>query len=321
MSWKVWKKAGKRLVEEYDKAVSYRNRGELKESIEHFFKAYELSAETKEPEQQMLGLKAYALGNLYQSVLNRAPDMFSKTIDALGKLKPETVLELPYKIKVRDVVQELGLLIKEYQLPKIELNFVYDGDLEELSKSYDSLASDYLSLGREKILIGDLFKVEETALKSSFRFSGFSKYLLGRRWEMIDPNKSVEYYAEALGYFSQVGEKGFIGYIDDKSKKLSSVAKCYFCGRDIQGEDVHYVKLDSMITPYLAQKSSKDNPATVDGRKIIACRGCQGAVQVVAEKIGKHYYDLSLRAISEVQEEMQRQINSLRNYVRSLSFR
>jgi tetratricopeptide (TPR) repeat protein len=319
MSWKIWKSHDKRMGEEYRKAVSYRNQGNLNEAIEHFLKAAELGRETKKPRAKELAKVAFALAALYQAVSTKSPEDLMKSHNTLTTLHPKIILEIPYKAMVEHILPEIKVLADEFRLPPIDLQNINIKNAEEVANQYEQVAQAYLSLGHEKFVIGDLFNVEENIFKRSYRCLGLSKLLKGHVAEDADPNKGVECYAEALGYFGQAALKEHEKFLNEKNVKLANVAKCWFCGRDIQGEDVHFVYMDTFLTQYLNAKGQKQSPRPVKRGKIAACKGCFGGISVTADKTARHYYQQSINALREVENRLTIQINALWNEIRRLA--
>ncbi|MHA2059243.1 MAG: tetratricopeptide repeat protein [Candidatus Ranarchaeia archaeon] len=319
MSWKIWKSHDKRMGEEYRKAVSYRNQGNMKEAIEHFLKAAELGREAKKSQAKELAKHAYALATLYQAVSSNSPEDLMKSHNSLATLQPNTILELPYKAMVEHILPEIKVLADEYRLPPIDLQNFAIQNADEVALQYEQVAQAYLGLGHEKFVIGDLFNIEENIFKRSYKCLGLSKLLKGCVAEDTDPNKGVEFYAEALGYFGQAALKEHEAFLNDKNVKLANVAKCWFCGRDIQGEDVHFVYMETFLTQYLNAKGQTQSPRPVKGGKIAACKGCFGGISITADKTARHYYQQSINALRQVEHKLTTQINHLRNEVRRLA--
>lgn len=310
MSWKFWKKPEEQLKEEWDKAVSLRNQAKWKDASEHFLKAARLADEISGPQFKKQGMMARALAALYLAVDTKTADNLLKCYDAVAKLDPETILEIPHKVKAGEVAQEVKILAEEARLPQINLNSLGEYP-NEIADEFEAVAQSYLALGRESLVLGDLFKIDGTPYTIAFKYLGFSRFLKGFIEEKSDPSKSVEYYAEAMGHFSQAMLEEYKSYLDQRCKKLSNVVKCWFCGRDVQGEDIHYVYMETILTPYLQKKFSGESPPSVKESRIAACMACYEAIHIMADSVARMYYEKAMAALRKVEKELTQAILAL----------
>jgi tetratricopeptide (TPR) repeat protein len=317
MSWKIWKKPEERLKEEWDKAISLRNQGKWKDASEHFSKAASLAQEVSGAQFKRQGMIAQALATLYMAVDAKTADNLLRCHDAFSKLDPETTLEIPYKVKAHDVAEEAKILAEEARLPQITLDRLgeYSG---EIADKFEALSQLYLGLGRENLALGDLFKINGTSYMMAFRCMGFSRLVKGLAEEKRDPTKAVEYYAEAMGNFGQAMLEEYKSYLEQRCKKLGNVAKCWFCGRDVQGEDIHYVYMDTILTPYLQEKFGTESPPSLKELKIAACIACYEAIHILADLVARQYYEKAMAALREVEERLSAAIIALDRRLREV---
>jgi hypothetical protein len=310
MSWKIWKKTEERMKEEWNKAISVRNQGKWREAAEHFFKAASLAEETQDPQFKKEGLVANALGTLYLAVDTRSADNLRSCHNAFSKLDPETVLEIPYKVKASEIAEETKILAEEACLPQINLEKLNEYP-SELSNKFEELAVAYLTLQRENLVLSDLLKITGTTQVLAYKYMGFSRLLKGSAEEKRDPAKAVEHYAEAMGYFGQAMLQDHKSYLEHRCAQLSNVAKCWFCGRDIQGEGIHYVYMQTILTPYLKEKFGAESPPSLKEFDIVACLACYEAIRIAADLIARVYYEKAMAALREAEERLYRAITAL----------
>lgn len=310
MSWKFWKEPEERVQEEWEKAVSLRNQAEWREASEHFLKAAELAEEVSDPQLRKQGSIARALAALYRAVAEKTAESLRECHRLFSELDPETTLKIPYEVKASEVAEEAKILAEEFSLPQIDLSRL-DEYPSELADRYEALSQLYLGLGREELVLSDLFQMEESVFKAASKHLGFSGLLKGKAEERRDPGKAVEYYAEAMGNFSQAMIEEYKSYVDERSQKLSSVAKCWFCGRDIQGEEVHYLYLETVLTPYLYSRFGAGSPPSVKGSSIAACLACYKAIHILAGMVAQVYYEKAMAAIREVESRLLVMISDL----------
>jgi tetratricopeptide (TPR) repeat protein len=320
MSWKIWKAADERSREEWEKAVSLRNQGKWREAAEHFQAVSKLAEKATDQQSRNQGAIAYSLAMLYIAVEAKSSDSFLMCHNSLSRIPPQTVLEIPYKASAREIAQECMLLADEYSLPHVQLGVRVE-NTDAVASKMESLAQSYLALGRDSLVLGDLLKTNSNVFERSFKLLGLSRYLKGALEEYRDPDKAVQYYAEAVGYFQQAALEDYKRYLDERNRKLSSVAKCWFCGRNVQGEDIHYVYMETVLTAYMKSKIQSESPPTTKDYRIVACTVCNQAVQILADKIGRAYYEKAMKAMSEMEERLSARIASLQAQLNSVRAR
>jgi len=325
MSWKVWKAAEERSREEWEKALSLRNQGKWREAAEHFQTVSNLAEKATDPQTKNRGVLAYGYAMLFNAIEAKTRESFVMCHNSLSHISPQTVLEIPYKALASDVAQECMLLADEYSLPRVEPGVNVENS-DAVAVKLESLAQSYLALGRDSLVLGNLLKTDPNVYQRAFKFLGLAKCVRGKLEEYRDPEKAVQYYAEAVGYFQQAALQDYKTFLDERNRKLSSVAKCWFCGRNVQGEDIHYVYMDTLLTAYMKAKSQAESPPTTKDYRIVACTACNQAVQILADKIGRAYYEKAIEAMNELERRLMARITSLQaelqqlnNYVRRLS--
>jgi hypothetical protein len=323
MSWQFWKSKDERIKIEWDNATNLRNQGKWLDAASHYDQVEKLSADSGDPAEKELGAIAKALSRLFISKQNYTQESLSMCSLAMSKLDPDTKLEIPYEAKAGEVMQEVLLLSKEASLKKPDLNVSMTD--ATLADEYEKLAQEYLGLGREKLVVGGLYNISDTTFSRAISLMGLSRVIKGRAEESRDPSKAVDHYSEALGYFNQINDKDMQAMIEERTKKLVSMAKCWLCGRPMQGEEINFVYLRSYITPYLSGKFSSEAPAVLKNDAVAVCNGCYGAMSLLSEsisdRVSKAYYDRAMVEMDRMREQLEREIASCRSEISSVRFR
>jgi len=246
----------------------------------------------------------------------RTAQSWTESHNALSRIRPDTVLEIPYKATAKDLAEESMIFSQEYSLPAIKPGDDV-ADAEETARRFESVAQSYLTLGRENLTLGKLLGVEDDVQKRAFRCLGLSRTLVASAEEVRDPDKAVQYYSEAIGYLTQAGLEEYRSHVDERNRKLGSVAKCWFCGRNVQGEEIHYVHMDTLLTSYMRNKSATESPLPfkAEESKILTCRACYEAIRMLADKIAEHYHRMAIAAIHEVEQRLQAQVSSMEQHL------
>jgi len=312
LAWKIWKSKEERIREEFNNAINLRNQGNWPKAIEKLEAVYQMSQEVSDPGLRELGIKAAAMARIYKVKLNLTPENLEEAYKFLSSIDQELTLELPYKVRVGEVVQELKILAKDFSLSSERAS----------PNELESLAQEYLSLGKDKLTLGDILGISVDPIKRAFKLLGMSRTIIAQSKEKEDPEESVRIYSEALGYFNQAEDKESIDDLNEKIGKLSKVMKCYICGRSLQGEEIHFLYVKTDITPYMLRTLSSESPKPItDEGTIVLCRACYTAVNNLAEDIARKYYDMAMRAMRQMYEELSRRIDKLESDIQHIKYR
>lgn len=135
-----------------------------------------------------------------------------------------------------------------------------------------------------------------------------------------DPKKAAEFYLNAINFRKQINDVRSEQNNLIKVSQYSKSASCWFCAREIEGENVHFFKLNASITPLLRRVKTDSALPSMDPEKnvVFACVGCYSAVSNVADAIALQYHNLAMAKLAEINNHLQAQINSLQSQVNSL---
>lgn len=135
-----------------------------------------------------------------------------------------------------------------------------------------------------------------------------------------DPRKAAEYQQIALNYRVQMGESGEGNR--QKIESYSKAATCWFCGRDVTGERIHFFPMSSDVgsTSYKERDSSHLDVKSPGGDAIYACRACYSAISRRADSIANHYHRQAIAEINRVEANLRAEISSVRSQVNSISY-
>jgi tetratricopeptide (TPR) repeat protein len=323
LAWKIWKDAISRFEAEYNEAVNERNKGNIEGAIKHFQSAAKIASESKDQSLIERGKLAIAMAIIYMVIREPSAQSLEDAKNFLQYLDPniELDLALPYKIRTGDLLRELEVLIRVYSIPQVNLEEVRSLPSEEVEKlaiEYESVAMQALSYGREKYLLESLLKLDEPQ-KMGFKFLALSRIVKGLRIEEEDPDKAVQLHSEAIGYLANVPGQQYSELVNDRLSKLSKATKCWLCGRNIQGEGVHFVYLPSIITPYILNCYNNDAPQIIvsseDEAYVAVCSPCYGAIYKLSIKVAKRYYDLAMTELRRVERELWAAIHALEHKI------
>jgi len=312
LAWKIWKSKEEKIREEFDNAINLRNQGDWPKAVEKLEAVYQMSQEVSDPGLRELGIKAAAMARIYKAKLNLTPENLEEAYKFLSSIDQELTLELPYKVRVGEVIQELKVLVRDFSLSSEHAS----------PNELESLAQEYLSLGKDKLTLGDILGIKVDPIKRAFKLLGTSRTMIAQSKEKEDPEESVRVYSEALGYFNQAEDKESLDNLNKRISKLSKVMKCYICGRSLQGEEIHFLYVKADITPYMVRTLSSESPKPItDEGVVVLCRACYTTINNLAEVMARKYYDMAMRTMTKMHEELSQRINKFETDIQHVSRR
>jgi len=312
MSWKVWKGKDARADEEKRKGENLRNQGKFTEAALCFQTSGDLYTKSNNKDAAKI---LYIMATLCRAIENPTSENLAncsklitnlvndtKTVTGLGG---ETILEMPKQITAIDLANETRILA-EYLSLSSSFGKVESDDLR-LATAFEKLANDLSMMPNEHFQLEDFATIQrivsEGRTAMAARLRGLALIIRGNAIIPEDPSKAKEFFETARAHF-RMAKSGPEDNAEDKAKNLEQLAKCWICGREVQGRQYHYVHLHSTITPYMKNKFSDENPSSVRDNEIIACMACSSAIFGTAEKIARSYYERTRQEIRAVREEI-----------------
>lgn len=323
MSWKIWKSEAEKFEEEMKKAFDNRNKNKLDKAIEHFTNAYKITYGSSDPNLREKAKIAYAYLMVYSAILYKNTETLKNTSEYLAKLPGDIELDLalPRPVKVSELAEDFKILEILSSIPSIDLKNSSSISLEE-ARRIREIGEYLLSKGDRRLVLEDIFDIKEPLNIIGLRLLGYSKLIEASHIEKEDLNKSIELYAEALVYFQQAADK-LASIVKVKIDKLGKATKCWICGRAIQGEEVNFIYLESLLTKYIVDKYSGDAPGIIEleqGR-IATCSACYGIIYNLSDKIARYYYQEAIKALRELEQRLLALISQLQAQINMLQAR
>lgn len=309
------------------KAFDNRNKNKIDKAIESFLSAHKIASSSDDPGLREKGKIAYAYALVYTAFLTKNPADLDKASSYLRTLPREIELDLalPRPVRSEELAEELHVLSLYYSAPVIDLKNASSISLDE-ARRIKEVGEVLLSKGPQRLIVEDLVGLKEPLNIIGLRLLGYSRLVEAAHAEGEDLGKAINLYAEALAYFHQIADQ-FTELVKAKIDKLGKATKCWICGRSIQGEEVNFVYLDSLLTKYIVERYGKDAPGIIEANtmKIATCSACYGAIYKLSDKIAKYYYEEAMRALRALEErvtamisQLQAQISMLQSRVSSL---
>jgi tetratricopeptide (TPR) repeat protein len=120
------------------------------------------------------------------------------------------------------------------------------GKLQSIGVEYQT------QIGSNTLFLPELFfNRNETGIQRSMRLFAESQENMAEATVWSDPKRAAEYYQNAVNYRKQIGDSQSENADLEKVAQYSRSASCWFCGREITGEQVHFFPMNSDITMML----------------------------------------------------------------------
>ncbi len=185
--------------------------------------------------------------------------------------------------------------------------------LTECAKDFQTI------IGNGNLTIREFFGGGVTVgMKESIALMAEANEAYADAYAWDDPKKAAEYQQFAYNYRKQIGESGEKNL--DFIKKYSASATCWICGRDANGEGVHFYAMSSDISPCLRKNDGVLKSADEKFENIYVCRACYSSISRRADAISKYYCGMAEDRMREMEARLQAEIAALQAEVTSLRF-
>lgn len=174
-------------------------------------------------------------------------------------------------------------------------------------------------VGSNKLSVAEFFGWDNAdGMRLSITLMAESNECQAEAMAWDDPKKAAEFQQFAYNYRRQLGESGQKNL--DLVKQYSSSATCWICGRDANGEGIHFFAMSSDISPQLRNGDGILKSADESYQNIYVCRACYTSISRRADAISKYYYGLSQDDMRAMEARLQAEIAALQAEVTSLRF-
>ena len=244
------------------------------------------------------------------------PDILRSAVRSLQALG-----NLPLKMGLREVSstelsQEMDLLASEIEIRR--LNPANASEYADKARRLQDLASKFRTYTSGRILvIPELF--ERQTVRGELKalpLSALAEEALGESLISSDPKTAAEHYQTARLWWSQAGQydeteraAGIVG-------RYAHATKCWFCGRQVTGEGIHFRSMPSDLTELLKKIADEDALPSYNGSKdtIFACMGCYSAIEKLADS-------LAVMRMKELEAKINVQLTQLANQISNIDSR
>lgn len=303
-------KSGDELVSQGNDLIKRR---EFEKARKSFQKAIDKKTKDKDLCEVMIALLSLSGSNLSNAAEYRS---VAQVLKQKGDMDFEFGLN---EVNAQKLAVEADLLADEFTnvaIPRNDANFAARGkSLIETAMKYQ------MTIGNEVLIIPEtLGGVSINGNRRALKLFVEGNEDLAESVVFNDPRKAAEYQQIAMNYRIQMGESGEVNR--QKIESYSKSCTCWFCGRDVTGERVHFFPMSSDvgIMQYKERESSHLAVKSDSGDAIYACRACYSAISRRADSIANHYHKQAMSEIARVESSLKAEIASVRSQVNAINF-
>ncbi len=172
-------------------------------------------------------------------------------------------------------------------------------------------------IGGNVLVLPELFRQGSvTGEQRALALAAMSEEAMAESLIATDPKAAAEHYQTARLWWSQAGDASMADAAAAHVAQYGKSVKCWFCGREVTGENIHFVPIPSDLTD-LVKAADKDSVLpTFDPQtgNVYACKGCHGAVHHLADA-------LATQRMNELDAKLQPQIDELKKQIQAVKGR
>lgn len=297
-----------------DQANDYLMRGDFASALSKYNDAVRKFQKVGDVNGATQALAYASVMNLAQSP--RDPAAYRAASQALRALG-----DTPMKLGLREstgnaLAREAEILASEAEWTGLQPTSVaqYQQKAQALRQVATAIRSE---IGSNILVLPELLKQGSmTGESHALALAALSEEAMAESLISTDPKAAAEHYQTARLWWSQAGDAAQADAAASRVAQYGRSAKCWFCGREVAGENIHFVAMPSDLTD-LIKAADKDNPLpSFDpaSGNVYACKGCHGAVYHLADQ-------LAVQRTAELDAKIQPQIDELKKQIQAVKGR
>lgn len=301
----------KTATEVFDQANDYLLRGDFGSALNKYNDAIRKF-------QKVGDANGVTLATAYASVMNLAQSPSNPMAYRAAAQALRAVGDMPLKLGLREstgnaLAQEAEILASATEWTSLTPTSA--AQFQQKAQALRQVATAIRTqIGGSILVLPELFKQGSvTGEQRALALAAMSEEALAQSLVATDPKAAAEHYQTARLWWSQAGDAGMADAAAAYVAQYGKSAKCWFCGREVAGENIHFVPMPSELTD-LVKAADKDSPLpSFDPAtgNVYACKGCYGAVFRLADEI-------ALRRTAELDAKVQVQIQDLKNQIQNI---
>lgn len=283
------------------------------DAVHHFQEASKHYAEVGD--SQKVG-ESYALACLFYALTNGNEQAWDACAKAMQQI-PDTQLDVGFQAGSANLATQASVLSFDLAATKL-----LDGNSKDVPRiaALRDLAQRYMDLIGSDLALWRLRKQELDPQRRAFYLLGLASLIEGNSLIDSDPKKSVALLSEAATQFELAGADpmSVTPGTQAKMENLSKFGQCWFCGREMQGQGLHYVTLPATISRYTRQKYGSSTPHNMEETAVVACEGCASSIRNVADQVAHDYYNRAMAQMQAMEQRLDARITTLEHKINSL---
>ncbi|MEM0118043.1 MAG: hypothetical protein QXV32_06310 [Conexivisphaerales archaeon] len=258
---------------------------------------------TEAGDQQKAAIST-ALSTLFITLTSPSSEGWKKCSEQLSALG-STQLNVGFATDSASLANQAAIMAAEAEImPSINASTSDQAKATRLRE----LAQKYVELTGSDLALWKLLRQEIDPQSKAYYLMGLASLIDANSFVYSDPEKSVTLFSNAITNFEVAGSDplGVKTNTSAKAEDMAKIAKCWFCGREVQGRDANFFKVNAQITAYMRSKYGNEMPASIDGPSVVACAACYSAIQNLSDIVAQKYYRLALDEINALAERVSR---------------
>jgi hypothetical protein len=293
--------------EAYEKGVNL-GPDKYPEALHHFSEASKHYSEIGDSQKSA---EAYALATLFHALTKRTGESWQACSQAMNQI-PNASLNVGFTVNSTDLSQQASVLATD-----ITTTRVLDGESRDVSRitAVRDLAQKYMDLIGNDLALWRLLKQDLDPQRRAYYLLGVASLIEANSISDSDPKKSVALLSEAATNLELAGidPMSITPGTRVKLDSFSKFGKCWFCGREMQGQGYHYVTLEATVTQYTRTRYGASTPHTLEDKGVVACQSCASAIKNVADNVAKAYYEKAVTEMKAMEQRLNAKIAALEN--------
>ncbi len=217
------------------------------------------------------------------------------------------------EIPANQLATELDLLATEIEV--LSLSPTNPQQFKDKAQALQTTAMQFRAkMTGQVLVIPELFsKTAMTGEAKAPALMALAEEALGESLILDNPKAAAEHYQSARLWWMQAGRQDFADAASMRVRAYGRAAKCWFCGREVSGEGIHFVTMASELTDVVKRTGEGSALPTFDpvSNAIYACRGCYSAVFKLAD-------DLAVKRTQELEVKIERELNEIRAQIKNI---
>ncbi|MDD1743179.1 MAG: hypothetical protein LUO85_00975 [Methanomassiliicoccales archaeon] len=217
------------------------------------------------------------------------------------------------EVPANQLATELDLTATELEV--LSLSPMNPQQFKDKAQALQTTAMQFRAkLTGQVLVIPELFsKTAMTGDMKAPQLMALAEEALGESLILEDPKAAAEHYQSARLWWMQAGRQDFADAASMRVRAYGRAAKCWFCGREVSGEGIHFVVMAAELTDVVKRTGEGSALPTFDpiNNTIYACRGCYSAVFKLAD-------DLAMKRTAELEVRIEKELAEIRTQIRNL---